>query len=141
MKKTYLLLIIIAFSLQAAAQKLTVNNLICEYKDNPIGVDAAMTRLGWKLASEQRNTLQTAYEIRVGTDSKSLASGKGFVWQTGKVNSDQSVHVSYSGAALQPRQRYYWQVRVWDNHGNQSPWSTVKFWETGLLNKTGWSAK
>lgn len=141
MKKTYLLSIVIAFSLQAAAQKLIVNGLTCEYKDNPIGVDAAMPRLGWKLASGQRNTLQTAYEIRVGTDSKSLASGKDLVWQTGKVNSEQSVHVPYSGSSLQPRQRYYWQVRVWDNHGNQSPWSTVKFWETGLLNKAGWSAK
>src|SRR5690606_17118214 len=106
-----------------------------------LGIDVLQPRLGWKLISEQKNTVQTAYEIRVGNSSKSILSGKELVWKSGKISSSQSIHIPYSGTVLQPKKRYYWQVRVWDNHGNTSAWSEVKFWETGLMNNSHWTAK
>ena len=125
---------------RALAQQLAVYGLTCEYKVNPLGIDSQQPRLSWKIHSGQNNVVQTAYEIRVSTEqnkwSKSVVA-----WQSGKIASDQSIHIPYVGDALQSAKRYYWQVRVSDNHGNTSPWSEVNWWETGLLNTADWKAQ
>ncbi|MDN5287137.1 MAG: alpha-L-rhamnosidase [Mucilaginibacter sp.] len=118
-----------------------VDNLICEYKINPIAVDAANPRLSWKLITQDRNILQTAYEIRVGTNAVSLTKGKDVTWTSGKVLSDQSVHVYYGGPMLSSREKCYWQVRVWNNKNQVTPWSMVNFWKMGLLKPEDWTAK
>src|SRR5690348_16312686 len=111
-----------------------VTNLLCENLVNPIGIDAAQPRFSWQLASDKRNVMQTAYEIKVRT-------GKATMWSSGKVNSDSSVHVYYKGTPLQSGTKYSWQVRVWDNSGKTSEWSEQAFWQTGLLNANDWKAK
>lgn len=119
---------------QVKIQQLKVENL-----KTPLGLDAAQPRLSWQITSDKRNIYQTAYEIRVATDVAGLSIGA--VWNSGKVTSDQSVHILYGGQPLKPKQRYFWQVRVWDNAGKASPWSEASFWETGLLNANNWSAR
>ncbi len=37
--------------------------------------------------------------------------------------------------------QYDWQVRVWDNHGNSSPWSAPAHFHTGFFDTTAWRAK
>ncbi|MGC4234706.1 MAG: glycoside hydrolase family 78 protein [Niabella sp.] len=123
------------------AQSLSVVHPTCEYRTNPLGIDVKAPRLSWKLASKNRDVMQAAYEIRVSEDAKFLVKNNRLLWTSGKVASGQSVFINYSGPALQSRQRCYWQVRVWDNKGNVSPWSEVSYWETGLLNHSDWSAK
>ncbi len=123
------------------AQKLQVNDLMCEYQNNPVGIDITTPRFSWKLTSTQQGVIQTSYSIRVGSDSKSITKGKNILWQSGEVKSNQSILIPYSGPTLISRQRYYWQVKVSDNKGNSSAWSEVKFWEMGLLSVSDWSAK
>lgn len=147
--KRVCLSILILFSLHHAgfsqAQNIPVNfrvdNLICEYKVNPIAVDVANPRLSWKLITPDRNIQQTAYEIRVGSNAVSLTKGKDILWTSGKVLSDQSVLVYYGGTMLQSRQKCYWQVRVWNNKNQVTPWSMVNFWKMGLLKPEDWTAK
>ncbi|MEO6232482.1 MAG: family 78 glycoside hydrolase catalytic domain, partial [Ferruginibacter sp.] len=121
------------------SQSLQVSNLSCEHLVNPIGIDVTTPRLSWKIAAAARNTLQTAYEIRVADNMK--MSGKDLVWQTGKLRSGESILQKYSGTALRSGTRYYWQVKVWDNMGHASAWSALAFWEMGMLNKADWKAK
>ncbi len=113
-----------------------VTNLVCEYHTNPLGIDILKPRLSWKIISSENNVLQSAYEIKV-TDN--TANGK-VIWNTGKVNSDQSVNVVYEGPQLGSKQRVYWQVRVWDNNGKVSKWSEPAFWEMGILKPEQWMA-
>lgn len=124
----------------ALAQRPEVVDLVCEYLVNPVGIDEESPRLSWKIQTGDRNTMQSAYEIRVGTDL-SVARGRNIVWNSGKVLSDQSVHVRYAGPELQSRQRRYWQVRVWDNKNRASKWSEPAFWEMGLLDEADWTAQ
>jgi alpha-L-rhamnosidase len=119
-----------------AAVKTEVSNLICEYHTNPLGIDILKPRLSWQIVSVEDNVLQTAYEIRV-TDQ--TAKGK-LLWTSGKVNSAQSVNIPYEGPELKSMQRVYWQVRVWDNKGKVTAWSTPAFWEMGLLEPESWKA-
>ena len=41
-----------------------------EYRENPIGLTEKAPRFSWKIESQEKDTLQTAYEIKV-TDEKS----------------------------------------------------------------------
>jgi alpha-L-rhamnosidase len=140
MKSFKLSLLLIFLSVGAFSQKdLSVYDLTCENKKNPIGVDVLKPRLTWKISSAGFNVMQTAYSLRIGTDQKLSASKT--IWQTGKINSDESVLIPYDGPGLKAVQRYYWQVKVWDNKGRESKWSEPAFWETGLISPAGWKAK
>lgn len=117
---------------------LEVVSLRCEYKENPIGIDVLEPRLSWKILADARSVMQTAYQVQVSKDDSAFA---GTVWDTGKVDSDQSVHIEYRGPALQSRSRYYYRVRIWDNKGNTSDWSETAFWEMGILGRNEWVAR
>ena len=123
--KTALPFSILLFSLAAyaAAPALKVTNLRCEYKTNPLGIDAAQPRLLWQIVSPQRGVRQSAYEIRAAGSEASLKAGRELIWSSGAVASDLSVHVPYAGPALKSGQRLWWQVRVWDQEGSASDWS------------------
>jgi len=110
-------------------------DLRCEYRLNPLGIDVSRPRLSWKLACDQRGQKQTAYQIRV-TDAD-----RNTLWDTGKIESDRSIHVEYAGRPLSSRLRCTWQVRVWDKDGEPSPWSAAAWWEMGLLELGDWQAK
>lgn len=115
---------------------LTPHTLTCEYFTNPLGIDVRQPRLSWKSRSSERNARQTAYQIQVvAADDKETV-----LWDTDKVASDQSLHVVYDGAALQPGQRCSWRVRVWDANEEASDWSEAAWWEIGLLDNANWQA-
>ena len=135
----YLQLALLLFFTQSIiAQNLSVYSLSCEHKDNPLGLGILQPRLSWKIKGAGKNILQTAYSIRVATD-KNFAE-KNMVWQSGRVNSAESVLQAYAGNSLQSAKRYYWQVKVWDAADNSSAWSDMAYWEMGLLSTTEWKA-
>ncbi len=113
---------------------LSLVNLKCEHKVNPLGIDIIQPRLSWQLQTDRRGVIQTAYQIRV-------TCGDVPVWDSGRVESDCSHLVSYGGPALSSGQRCEWRVRVWDNQGQVSDWSEPAWWEMGLLNPDDWVAQ
>jgi alpha-L-rhamnosidase len=140
LKKTILFLLFYCTTTFAFAIELKLKDLKTNYKTNPIGLDVSLVRFGWKLETMVAETMQNTYELRVATNENDLLKGKNLSWSSGKVVSDQSVNVTYAGEAFKAKTRYYWQVRVNDNHKNQSSWSEVQFFETGMLNPTDWQA-
>src|ERR1044072_4462684 len=108
MMRALFIFLFLGFAGTLSAQSLKIVDPVCEYRKDPLAVDLAPPRLSWQLSSAKREVMQTAYEIRVATDASALSKGRNLVWQSGKVQSDQSVHVPYGGP-LQSRQRYHWQ--------------------------------
>jgi len=116
---------------------LQVTELYCEYRKNPMGLGVGRPRISWKLASEARSVLQSAYEIEVSQD----ADFRSVEWNSGKVESDQSLHVELAGSEMVSRKRYHYRVRVWGSDGERSEWSEPAWFEMGLLERSEWTAK
>lgn len=108
-----------------------VVDLTVEYRRNPIGLDE-IPRFSWKLEGEERNILQQSYRIRV-------RDGETMMWDSGWIESGQSLFVTYQGDALSPFTLYLVEVCVRDNHGETG--QVQGFFETGLLSQKNWQAK
>ncbi|MGA2256398.1 MAG: family 78 glycoside hydrolase catalytic domain, partial [Thermoguttaceae bacterium] len=125
----------------AHGQAIQVDDLRCEYLRNPLGIDSVAPRLSWVIQSQQRGQRQTAYQVLVASSPAALESDRGDVWDSGKVNSDETAHIVYSGRPLDSRQACHWKVRAWDRDGQPSGWSKPAGWEMGLLKPNDWSAQ
>ena len=123
-----------------ALASLAPDQLRCEYLPNPLGIDMPQPRLSWILESRQRAQTQAAFQVLVASSEANLKSNTGDLWDSGKVASDQSLHVIYAGKPLVSSQRCFWKVRVWDQDGKASAWSQPASWEMGLLSPADWRA-
>jgi alpha-L-rhamnosidase len=112
-----------------------------DHLTNPIGIDTPKPQFAWQSDAKTPNWTQSAYQLLIATSEKNLTPSKGDakpdVWDSGRITSSDSVNITYNGPTLKPQTRYFWSVRVWDNH-NQPTTSTPAFFETGLSN---WTAK
>jgi alpha-L-rhamnosidase len=118
-----ILAFVFLFSGVSVAESVKVANLRCEYLVNPLGVDVVTPRLSWKLESDQRGQMQSAYRLLVAGSREKLDKNVGDLWDSGKVKSDQSIHLAYDGKELASRMRCFWKVMVWDKDGTASSWS------------------
>src|SRR5579864_2701091 len=108
--------------------------------ENPLGIDSPHPTFSWQSDAKVPNWMQSAYEILVATDAKNLLPGRADAWDSGRINSSESVDIAYAGAALTSQQRYFWRVISWDNKGAQTI-SAPAWFETGLLNAADWKAQ
>ena len=105
---------------------------------NPIGFYDNQPTFSWKLPKEIKK--QKAYSIVVAS-SPDLLHQNADLWQSGKVESDQSLYVKYEGTPLNSRQKVFWSIKYWDESGNESNWSEMAYFELGLLSNLDWTAK
>lgn len=119
--------------------ELTVTALRTDHARDPLGIDDVQPRLGWQLRSHVNGERQTAYQVLVATSPQRLRPGAADVWDSGRVESSDSVDVPYGGPALTSSRRYWWTVRAWDAGGRASAWSAPAWWETALLDHSDWA--
>jgi alpha-L-rhamnosidase len=117
-----------------------ITNLRCDYLVEPLGIDEREPRLSWALESERRGARQVAYRLRVASSTEALKQGKPDLWDSGRVESNQSTHIIYGGRPLRSREVCHWHVEVWDETGHNTV-SAPAFWTMGLLEPGDWSAR
>jgi alpha-L-rhamnosidase len=139
MKSFKLILAFLSIFTVASSQDLSLKELTVDHKTNPVGIGNKQPAFSWKIIEKGNNVMQTAYSIKVASDEKFSPSK--LVWQSGKVESDESILQLYKGVEIKSGQRYFWQVKIWDNKGKESKWSTPAFFEMGLLSPSEWKAR
>lgn len=135
-----LLICMCIFMLTVRAVHIPVD-LKTNYQKNPLGIDSENPRLSWKIKTDEKGFLQSAYHVRAARSVPDLKNGKTLLWNSGKVASDNSIEVYYEGDSLISRQRVYWQVRIWNTKDEESEWSEPAFFEMGLLSPNEWQAE
>ncbi|MDR1268235.1 MAG: family 78 glycoside hydrolase catalytic domain, partial [Planctomycetaceae bacterium] len=112
-----------------------------EYQTEPLGIGTKTPRFSWKLSDPNftQGQKQTAYQIFVASNKTLLSENNADIWNSGKVESDQSVLIPYSGTNnLKSGCEYYWKVQVFDKDGKPTTWSEPARFVTGLLNPSDW---
>src|SRR5262245_7491093 len=120
---------------------MTARELKCEYAVNPLGVGSPNPRLGWIDELGRIGERQTAETSLVASSLDRLHSDVPDLWDSGKVASDENIHIVYHGLPLRSGQRCYWKVRVWDRAGHPGQYSDTAWWEMALLQDSDWRAE
>ena len=107
-------------------------DLRTEYRVNPIGITALKPRFSWKINSEENDTVQKSYHIVV-------KNGDTVVFDSGVVESSQSVLVEYRGDVLLSETLYHVEVEVVDNHNHQAKGEMT--FETALFDNAEFKAE
>jgi len=110
--------------------KVAVTHTTVENLTNPLGIDTAAPHFSWQITSDKKDVRQTAYQLVVYSDGAE-------VWNSGRVNSDQQLWVSYGGERLQSATYYTWRVKVFTNKGD-TDLTDGGFFSVGLLSESKW---
>lgn len=114
-------------------KSLKVYNLRCNALKNPMGISITEPRLTWKIASENRETVQKSFCISVRNNNTEI-------FNSGKIESDDNFYI-LRDLHLQSRKKYEWTVEVLDNHEETAMSGEYACFEMGLLKKTDWKAR
>lgn len=140
MPRTILILTAFLLGETALASPPPADLRVSEGFENPIGFYDATPSFSWKLPIAEGLTSQSAYQIVAASSADKLPASPD-LWDSGKVTSGKSTWVPYAGKDLNSRQEVFWQVRYWDQNGNESPWSAPARFELGLLTHTDWQGE
>jgi hypothetical protein len=108
--------------------------LRCDGMVNPLGVDSSPPRLSWQLRGDgSRGLRQQAWRVLAASSREKLADDAGDLWDSGRVESPEQLHLPYAGRPLRAAEQAFWKVRVWDGDGRASRWSDVATWTMSAL--------
>src|SRR3546814_770903 len=120
--------------------KLQLTDLKVEYAGNPVGLMVKRPQFSWVFQGTLSNSRQQAYQVLVADSPEKLAASEGNIWDSGVVKSAQSVGILFQGQDLKSQTKYYWKVKVWEEHSGRELESKAAFFETALLDQSDWQA-
>ncbi|MFD0990023.1 glycoside hydrolase family 78 protein [Mariniflexile jejuense] len=140
MKKIFQYLVLLLFSFSAIAQNdIKLHNLQCEMLTNPLGIDVLQPRLSWQIITDVSEVEQKTYQILVASSVEKLKNNNADLWDSGKVSSNASMNITYSGKKLNSKDEAYWKVKIWTNKG-ETQWSETAHWSMGILTYADWKS-
>ncbi len=85
----------------------------------------------WMVNGGNPGAAQAAYRILVSTHPDLWRDGVGDLWDTGRVESAQSVAIPYGGLPLKTGGSYYWTVCTWAGQADASEWAEPQHFGLG----------
>lgn len=110
---------------------LTINKIYMDYETAPVGV-AHMPQFGWEFGSDRKNVKQESYQLQIAKDK----TFQNLIFDSGKVESQESAHIYVQEASLEKGKRYFVRVKASDSH-EESEWSQTASFVTALAGKNG----
>ncbi len=136
------MLAVIGMALIAGAEEplFKPEDLRCDGRTSPLGVDCAQPALSWTAASERRGFMQSAFQILAASAPELLQEAQADLWDSGKTLSNaQRAH--YGGTPLPSMARVFWSLRIWDETDQASSWSPPATWTMGIMRPEDWQAR
>lgn len=124
--------IFLVSKIQKGQPEITINKLRVCHLENPLGIDEEVPVFSWQMESDKRGSRQEAYRIIVALGKEAFKQQE-YVWDSGKIETENSVGIPYGGEALKAKSRYYWQVEVWDEQGDSYKSAEDAWFEMGLM--------
>lgn len=125
---------------------LEFDKMLVEYAENPVNIDQAHPRFSWIIKtqigdqkSEIRNQKHKAYRILVSSTLQNLKVGKPDLWDSGRIESGETIQHEYLPDNLTSDCHYFWKVFIWDGQGETHESPAAEF-ETSFLPGYKWSA-
>ena len=112
-------------AVQSAPSTAKVVDLRVESQTNPTAVNTPLPRFSWRIETEERGWLQTAYHILVASTPELLAQDKGDLWDSGEKAERNSQLVPLHGPPLLSEQEFHWKVRSQNLSGQFTDWSAA----------------
>ena len=103
-----------------------INNILCEYLENPIGLGIKSPRITWTLDEVK---LQKAFEIKYQVNGKEFK----------RIVNSSSMNYTFD-EVFDSRDHVEYKIRVCDEADNWSDYSDAHFFEMGLLNEEDFKA-
>jgi hypothetical protein len=75
---------------------------------------------------------QSAWQIILSSSESRLSADEADLWDSNRTQGNRSTEIEYSGKRLSENSKYYWKVRIWDDRGNISQWSSIQSFRTGV---------
>lgn len=125
-QKTDALILALGDASTAAPAELTVEFI--RQPSNVLMTDNT-PEFGWRVPNAA--VFQLAYQILVATSKTNIDNNIGDAWDSGQIRSSNSSNVSYSGLPLKPATKYYWKVRLWDEHNRLGNYAEPQVFELG----------
>lgn len=94
-------------------------------------------RFSWIVPQTTPGDFQTARQILVASCMELLKAGSADLWDSGKIDDGESLHVPYQGTPLHSGQFAWWTVRTWNRDGKESAFATPQCFCIGNLNRSG----
>lgn len=110
---------------------LKITRILMDYEEQQIGI-THIPQFGWTLESDKRNVLQDSYILEIAED-KAFTK---LVYESGRVNKDQSAQIIPRGVSLQSQTRYFVRVKVSAGE-EETPWAETGF-VTGIMDNEEW---
>jgi alpha-L-rhamnosidase len=123
---------------------LAPRELRAEWRTAPMGIDTLRPRFTWTLAASdpgKRGLRQKACRVIVASSEEAARAGRGDVWDSGMIDTDEFHAVPGAPLDLQSHTPYWWCVRVWDRHGRAAPFTPPARFLTGLMSPGDWRAR
>ncbi len=107
-----------------------ITRLRVNRQSRPTGIQRTAC-FSWQVESSKQDVRQVAYAITVATTRAGLNGGREQLWNSGRVESSETLQVPYQGRKLPYGADILWQVEVWLSSGEHVT-SPVQHFLTGM---------
>lgn len=136
MKRSFVFLFFMVAQLSLFSQSPAPSGLLCQLLSHPelTVITSSAPSFGWVVNSDKPGDFQKAYQIMVASSPDFLINKTSEMWNSGKINSRQSINIKYAGKPLQPKKSYWWKVKTFNKLVGESAWSEIQRFNTSDFN-------
>lgn len=87
--------------------QMTISELRYEYLAEPLGIDTDKPKFSWEIEGPRRQVTQAAYYLRVASTREALDCDESDLWDTGRLESDETLHIENQGKRIASRSVYF----------------------------------